>query len=364
MKGLLPFLLVFFLGDSTSDKTAPVAAYKDTVVTEFFRREAGLIASDNAISVPLSNGQVFWNFGDAYIDTYDSATGSVPCLFQVRNAAIVQPKNDWNWRNTKTLVGEGMKSLFKNNPDDNYFMWPGSGYQHKDTMYMYCTSLVRTGDGAFDFKGTGRDLWAKVTVPDMKVVKYTELPPFNDINFGCGYVEDGKGMVYAFGYKGDFIESNVFVARFSINNPDNDWRFWNGRSWDTSVMKAKPIGRGASNSVYVCKVRNKYVLVTSEFSVDCDMGKKIYIATSDSPTGPFTNRREIYSIDDREQGHSPFFYSVFPHPEYINEKGELLITYCVNGYGKCLPFCQDGKANPDWYRPKAIRVPWKLIEGR
>jgi hypothetical protein len=366
MKLLLPFLLFCLFGHEDKKTTIELKAYKDTTVTNFFRRESGLIAADNAISVPLSNGKVFWNFGDSYIDTYQPATGTVPCLFQVRNAAIVQPYDDWNWTHSQTLIGTnttGVKSLFKNSTDEKYFMWPGAGFQHKDTMYMYCTSLVQFGNGAFDFKQHGNDLWAKVTVPGMKVVKYTSLPAFDTINFGCGYVKDeGSDMMYAFGYKPDFIESNVFVARFSLKDPNTNWTFWNGQRWDKEVKHAKPITRGASNSVYVCKVRNKYVLVTSEFSVACDMGKKIYVATSDHPTGPFTQRKEIYSIDDREQGHSPFFYSVFPHPEYINEKNELLITYCINGYEKCVPFCKDGKANPDYYRAKAIRVPLEVID--
>lgn len=364
---LLPLFLLCLFEQADCQNNAPLAAYKDTVATNFFRRESGLIAADNAISVPLSNGKVFWNFGDSYIDTYNPKDGTVPCLFQVRNAAIVQPKDDWNWKNSKTLTGTnttGVKSLFKNNADEDHFMWPGSGFQYKDTMYMYCSSLLRTGNGAFDFKQSGNDLWAKLTVPDMKVVKYTELPNFDTIYFGCGYVKDeANGIVYAFGYKSFYIESNVFVARFSLKDPNTNWTFWDGRSWVTDATHAKPITRGASNSVYVCKIRNKYVLVSSEFSVACDMGKKIYVSTSDHPTGPFTDRKEIYSIDDRERGHSPFFYSVFPHPEYINKKNELLITYCINGYEKCVPFCEHGKANPDYYRARAIRVPLQLIDA-
>src|SRR5687767_11093983 len=105
MKLLLPFLLLCLFGHQEMKNTTELKAYKDTTVTNFFRRESGLVAADNAISVPLSNGKVFWNFGDSYIDTYQPATGTVPCLFQVRNAAIVQPYDDWNWRNSRTLTG-------------------------------------------------------------------------------------------------------------------------------------------------------------------------------------------------------------------------------------------------------------------
>ena len=69
----------------------------------------------------------------------------------------------------------------------------------------------------------------------------------------------------------------------------------------------------------------------------------------------------IYTIDDRLQGHSPFFYSAIAHPEYINKKDELLVTYAINGYGTCVPDCRNNRMNPDVYRLKAIRVPCKLL---
>ena len=56
------------------------------------------------------------------------------------------------------------------------------------------------------------------------------------------------------------------------------------------------------------------------------------------------------------------FYMANAHPEYDNGKEELLITYCINGYGDCLKTCTDNRMDPDIYRPKAIRVPFKLID--
>ena len=44
------------------------------------------------------------------------------------------------------------------------------------------------------------------------------------------------------------------------------------------------IAHGASTSVHVCKIRNKYLLTTSQFSVACDQGKDIYMATSSKPS--------------------------------------------------------------------------------
>jgi len=111
------------------------------------------------------------------------------------------------------------------------------------------------------------------------------------------------------------------------------------------------------------KFYRSIVLITTEFSVGCDQGKNIFSYTSDQPYGPFTNKKTIWTLNDTLQGHYPFFYLANAHPEYDNGKAELLITYCINGYDACVNVCIGGRKNPDYYRPKAIRVPYKLIDG-
>jgi hypothetical protein len=108
-------------------------------------------------------------------------------------------------------------------------------------------------------------------------------------------------------------------------------------------------------------VKGRYLLTSSQFSVGCDQGKEIYMAVSDTPTGPFSPRKKMFTIDDTHQGHYPFFYLPVAHPQFINDKDELLVTYCINGYEPCVPNCNNGRLNPDHYRPRAIRVPLDLV---
>src|SRR5271168_4444232 len=77
---------------------AAAVTYKDTAVTNFFRRQTGLIAGDGGFSIPLSNGQVLWMMDDSHINDYRAADGTMGWLFQVRNAALLQPVNDWKWQ--------------------------------------------------------------------------------------------------------------------------------------------------------------------------------------------------------------------------------------------------------------------------
>jgi hypothetical protein len=356
-------LIAVLMSCKTSSGAEPekprVQAYKDAAFTEFFRRTNGCVAGDGAMSVPLSDGRVLWLFGDSFVDTFDAVTGTVPCLFQVRNTAMVHHKTDL--RNARTLVdtNPASRTFFRYAGGDSFWYWPVNGFQEGNTVYVYLTKLKPGGGLGFETVGHA---WARMRFPEMNVDEYEPLPDFKGIDFGCGFVKDTDGVyTYAFGSKLVKLDSFVYVARFKTADPGRDWSYWDGSSWTEDVTKAAVIGRGAAPSLHVCKVKSKYVLTSSELSVRCDQGKEIYMSTSERPTGPFSRRKTVFTVDDTVQGHHPFFYLPVAHPEFLDEKRGLLVTYSINGYEPCLKNCVKGRMNPDYYRPKAIRVPLELI---
>src|ERR1700759_4112488 len=100
-------LLILLAITSIASTSLAQSAAKDTTVTNFFRCTSGWISSDGGITISLRDGRTLWLMGDSHIDDYDPATATVNCLFQVRNAALIQRKDDWDWHNTKTLIGSG-----------------------------------------------------------------------------------------------------------------------------------------------------------------------------------------------------------------------------------------------------------------
>lgn len=358
-------LLVSCATSSFPADLSALQAHKDRALTEFFRRTSGWVAGDGATSVPLSDGRVLWLFGDSHINDYEAATGTMACLFQVRNAAMVQSRDDRE--GPRTLLDEKArdKSLFKHPVDRSLWFWPSAGFQNGDTIWIYLTALQKTGAGGpWGFKAVG-NYWAKLAFPSLKVTGYVALPPTEGIGFGCGSVTDNSnGCTYAFGNRRDGTASDVYVARFSARKPEGDWNFWDGSNWTSNARQAVAITRGASTSVSVCRIENRFVLISSEFSVACDQGKEIYLSTSGSTTGPFGPWRKVYTIDDTWRGHFPNFYLPVAHPELSSAVAGLVVTYCINGYEPCANFCANGRANPDHYRPRAIRVPFELIERR
>src|SRR5712691_10496993 len=100
------------------------AAHKDQTFTEFFRRTNGWTAGDGALSVPLDDGRVLWLFGDSHVDDYDPKSGTMPCLFQVRNAGLLHAAGDLAHSRTLVGSGPGYKSWFKHPTDDQIWFWP------------------------------------------------------------------------------------------------------------------------------------------------------------------------------------------------------------------------------------------------
>jgi hypothetical protein len=350
-KALITCFILLSFGTTFAQTTV---ARPDSTITQFFKREKGLVAADGGYTIPLSNGKVMWIFGDSYMDDYDSVSKTVPCLFGSNNSVLLQPKGDWDWRHTQTLpASEGSNSFFKAQPGN--FIWPMTGFQHGDTVYILCLNMKRIGTSQYDLKNVG-DTWAKIYVPTMRIVSYSPLQNFNDIGFSQGFIKEG-GFMYNYGLK----NNKIYVARFPENEPNAPWSFWDGSNWVGDINKIVAIADAPGFSVYFCKVKNRYVYLSTEFSLNCDAGKDIYVSGSASITGPFSPRKVIYTIPNDKQGHRPFFYGPLAHPEYINSKNELLIDYSINGYAPCIPSCVDGKFDPNNYRPRAIWLPLKSI---
>lgn len=353
-------------GQNVSQPAALDLAHKDLVFTKFFRQTNGWAAGDVATSVPLSDGRVLWLFGDSYVDQFDAKTGTLPCVFNARNAVLLQETQDDMHPQTLRNDQAGNRSFFHPpgaKPGSAWpCLWPGTGFQEADIIYIYLMEMQQTPQGGmWGFKVIGQ-YWAKMSFPKLKIIGYVKLPAFDGINFVCGFVKDqSSGFTYAFGDRQHFTGSDVFVARFPTRRPESAWSFWDGKGWGGNVTNAAPIAQATSSSVNVCRVRGKYLLITTAFSVACDQGRDIYASSSSRPTGPFSPRQTIFAVNDTVEGHYPFFYSAVAHPEFISDRDELLITYCINGYEPDVPTCVNGRMNPDFYRPRAIRFPLNQI---
>lgn len=327
-------------------------AYKDTVFTEYFRRTTGWIAGDGAYSIPLSTGQSLWTFGDSYLDSYNPTTQMVPCLFQVRNACLLMGIDQPGVQHTLPGNG-GSNTYFVHGSALGSFIWPGTGFQHGDTVCVFVTKYWETSEDT--------SFIAQLLLPDLTLHGYTQRPDRDGIEFSNAVVQGGDGFTYIYGTRNNGFGNDLFVGRYPEGNIYADWEYHGRNGWDGDISKIERVWDEFTSSFYVVKVEGKYILITTEFSVGCDQGYHIYAASSRHPQGPFLNQHVIWELDDTLEGHYPFFYLANAHPEYDNGKDELLITYSINTYEGCVVTCFNGRMYPDVYRPKAIRVPYELL---
>ncbi|RYE16125.1 MAG: hypothetical protein EOP51_26395, partial [Sphingobacteriales bacterium] len=341
--------------------------YRDDNVVRFFNRNnptQGSVAFDQGTSLPLSDGRVLWITQDAW-DGSSLRSGKFLCnfFFSYNNSVMIQPTiTDWNPEHTPNMtitnnIQGRPKQIFSNQPGTDW-SWPGLGVQIGNNVWAQC------GEGK-GLGGTNQSLY-KLT-PDAgnvwKSVRYTPAGMSGQVNIGyaTGMVKAGDGYVYSFGSKGlDFGYSNeIHVARFAESDPLT-WTFWNGSTWTSNIASSAKIGTGLGN-VTVNYINGKYVLMSMDQGFNCETKRDIFIATANSPTGPFTAAKYVYTIQEYLGGKYARYYTPSIHPESVNGRNELLLTYSLNFSGCGVESCEGGYLDPYYYRVKGIRVPYSVI---
>lgn len=349
---------------------AQTTSYSDATFTEYFRRSKGWISSDATISIPLPNGKVLWLFGDTHLDNLNTTTNTVPCMFQVRNSMMVQDAVDRNQfitilDNTKNDINRTPVKLVNN---DTTLFWPGHGYVRGDTVTTFwfryhSTKLTTIGIYAVKM------YWPTLT--DATAIKSIKKIPVNDaalkdFEFGNAVIADeASNYLYVYGHKKNWIVLEPYIARCPLDNVMGKWEFYDGSGWSSDLSKAHKISNEwVSPSFSAIKLKDKYYIITQENGyLTCGLGRQMFAYSSDTPFGPFVNKKTIWVLNDMYKGSYMITYNGTAHPEF-NANDELLISYNVNGI--CPSECQNAwtdRMNADTYRPKFVRVPFAVLDN-
>jgi hypothetical protein len=345
-------------------------SYRDDEVVRFFNRNLpsqGSVAFDQGTSIPLANGKVLWITQDAWDGTSLLSNHMFNCsaFFNYGNSVLIQPSTT-NWDNTattnmttKTSSENRPKQIFNKQGSDT-FAWPGLGVEIDNKVYIQCgegSGLEAKNQSLYVLTQISGDEWAALrTTP-------AGMSGQVNINYSTGMVKAADGYVYSFGSQatGFGYSNNIHVARFPANNPQS-WTFWDGANWNSTPVTgtAARIAEGLGNNT-ISYVNGKYIFLTMDQGFNCDAARNVYISTATSPTGPYTTRKLVYTINEYINGQYARYYTPAIHPEFNNGHDELLITYCLN-YSACGGnACQDGFMDPYFYRVKGVRVPYSLF---
>jgi len=352
-------------------------SYRDDAVVGFFQRNSGSSAFDEGSSIPLyyslNKGKVLWVTGDTFYNQVD-AKGEFGCnlYFPYHNSALLQPADhSWGPEKTKNLISSDGPQIFRPANPKNLF-WPGAGIEVGNKIYVHNIEVIAgTLNTVNQYLGVITET-STYNIPPVEVVPVPGMTGQTAIVYTVGMVNNPKdGCIYAYGI-GGYMAASVFVARFAPAAPTK-WKFWDGKNWadKPSVAASAAVAKASTNNIAVGYVNGKFLLISMDFGFTCDVTtRNMYSSVSNSPTGPFINKKTIYTLPDYKQGHAPVYYNPTIHAEFKNGHNELLIAYCINFYNRndaknttCLTPCSnpDGSEDPNDYRIKGIRVPFSLM---
>ncbi len=363
-------IILFFSIQATCFSQA--IPYFDSVFTGFFRRNSGgWTAGDATISVPLPDHRILWLFGDSYTVEVDTANNTLPCLFQVRNCIMVQDSLDHSFFKTildTTQTGVNQTPI-KLVPNDTTLFWPDHGYVWGDTVYLFYGRISNT-----DMSKFYGEYIAKLHYPDLHFLGLFPIAQNNGIAFGRSVMMDSvNNYLYIYGNKVNWIVWEPYVARCALNNPFSQWQYYTPSGWQNNADFAQKICDDPVSPNYsVIKNAGRYFLITQENGyLTCGLGREIYSYESETASGPFINKKLLYTEESQFDGNYLLTYNAQAHP-FFTENDELLISYNVNDAvdtispficpSQCKKLWTD-KLNADTYRPKFIRVPMSIITG-
>ncbi len=162
------------------------------------------------------------------------------------------------------------------------------------------------------------------------------------------------GYIYIYGYKTTMGLRELVVARVLANHFEftDDWRFFNGKDWVTSIIESKPLLEHISCEMSVSQLldgihKNKYIAV---FTYDTNT-PYVAFAIGDSPVGPFGRPQKIYHTPEQEIFKSTTYtYNAKAHP-HLSSSTNILISYNTNTYN-----FEHNMSNNLIYRPRFIHL--------
>lgn len=294
--------------------------------------KSGVTAGDGMYSIALPDGRSIFLMGDSYIGAVTNGKRST---------------SDHMYRNTYNIYDNGKTTaLYAVNGgttsaavppgvtnEGQKWYWPGHGYVVDDTLYIFQTLMYQGAEGAWGFMYETTHI-LEYSLPELTLKKDTRIPFYgaDNIHYGMAALNDGD---YQYIYAQVDVENDwdpiatVLVARTTVDKMYSEWEYYNGSGWSTNPADAAELagltGVAVSSQFNVFKLRDKYVLFTSAKNWN---SRQVYTFISDTPYGPWRNKKLIYELPALPQNNW-YSYNAMAHPQF-EKNGMILGSYCVN----------------------------------
>ncbi|MFT3903006.1 MAG: DUF5005 domain-containing protein [Niabella sp.] len=330
---------------------ANVKVYSDTLYNNYLTRYSGWNGADGCYTTLLPDGTLLWTFQDSFFGEVTADRARIDNVF-VRNSAILQKDislesflqlNPGQENQSQTWIKYG------NSPEDQDWYWPGSGQVYNNELQVLLGHIRKTGDGEWDFEHKSTD----VAIFDLPSMQLREIIKDKDVtgNYDAGSIKAPDGYTYMYSNENLGFTSFLYVARVANHDLKGTWEYYGENGWGTTPAKYSVCSDITQPNVFYQD--GKYYLVSQQII----FGQDIYIFESNTPVGPWVNKRTLYHIPEKYDGKNIRTYNAFVH-HALSQQGELVISYNINPVVFWSNFNNPGSA--DRYRPYFVRVfNWK-----
>ncbi len=357
---LLPALLASCGGNSSKNRPA---VRVDSLFTALYMPDTGGVTSaDGTISVLLDDGSSLFMTGDNFVG--DVVGGVRTPGEKMINNALVHIGADGSYLGSYYLGTQAEPFSLCTPPEAAsapyaYWYWPGHAFQHGDTLYCFMTKFYQGGEGQWGFRFDGTDI-VQLDMNDFSVKSIENIyDGTSPIHWGHSVMRSGQ-WYYIYGTRSGngYDPAQLFVSRARFDETSNGLGacdYFDGTDWSDNPADAAAcsgIDVSVSEQFSVFEHDGAYVLLTQRRG---HQAGEIYSFISDSPEGPWRNKRLLYVTTEQDDDRL-FTYNAMAHPQFINDDDELLICYNVNSYDVEQIF-----RDVNTYRPVFLRVPMSMI---
>ena len=358
---LVPVTVDFLNGDEVIRTAATEimidgldAVFASTLIPD----RGSVTGGDGTYSIALPDGRSLFLMGDSYIGPVSEGSRSMQD-HMFRNTYILYDEGEVeglygvNGPNTSAAVPPGVTN------EHQKWYWPGHGFTLGDKVYVFQTLMYQGAEGMWGFRYEKTDI-LEYQLPDMSLVGTHDIPFTGpeEIHYGMAALrEDPYIYIYAQVDVDNGLDplSDALVARTTPANLYTAWEYYDGTGWSPNSADAvKMEGLSAvpvSSQFNVFKLQDKYVLLTQNKQFGSG---EIYTFISDTPQGPWYNRKLIYTTKE-QQTPGLFTYNAMAHPQFKRD-GRILISYNINNES-----FEEQHKDVSTYRPKFFWVETKQI---
>lgn len=359
--------LPLLLAAASCGSNSPAESYPAHVDADFTAvyspDKGGVTGSDGTISILLDDGTSLFMTGDCFLG--EVVDGKRDPSLQMINNSLIHIAADGSYLGacyggTKEAPASLCTPHEAATSQYTYWYWPGHGFQRGNTLYLFMTKFYQGGEGQWGFRFDGTD-FVRIDMSDYSVMSIEEIYDNNcPIHWGHCVLKQGD-WYYVYGTRSGagYDPAQLCVSRAKFDEETDRmgaYEYFDGKGWSSDPAAAaacEGLDVSVSEQFSVFAYDGRYVLLTQRRA---QQAGDIYSYVADTPVGPWYNKKLLYATTEQIEDPELFTYNAMAHPQFINDRGELLFCYNINSYNLQKPYL-----DVSTYRPVFLRVPMRVI---